>query len=283
MSHTHPEEATEDAAGRADGRSGALRTWLKLLTFYPAVELGRLLLMVAVLVVVLGVDAADPAPLASSERVLTVVGGGLGAVAVIFAYRRFVDGKPVSSLGLRDRLWKRLTLFGVALGLAAQALAFGLFVVTGGDAPVGGLDATTVALVVVLAAAVAAVEELEFRAYPLEILRERYGWGLPILVTALVFVVPHVPERGLTNPLVYAGVFLFGVLAAYAYLRTGSLFLPFGLHLGFNVGSDLLFGFQDAAVRGSSLATLVALLVAGCVLYALFARGVIPTRDAGET
>jgi hypothetical protein len=56
------------------------------------------------------------------------------------------------------------------------------------------------------------------------------------------------------------GVLLAGVFLAFAYLRSGQLWLPIGLHTGWNLFEGLVFGFP---VSGLESYHLVRIVVAG--------------------
>ncbi len=106
-------------------------------------------------------------------------------------------------------------------------------------------------------------EELLFRGYWLQNISEGLNrfWG--VLLSSIFFAAAH-----LLNPNVSAsaivGLTLFGVLAAYAYLRTSQLWLPVGLHIGWNFFESTVFGFP---VSGFDLFRLVHAQVQGPPLW----------------
>jgi membrane protease YdiL (CAAX protease family) len=61
-----------------------------------------------------------------------------------------------------------------------------------------------------------------------------------------------------------AGIFLAGVFLAYSYLRTRQLWLPIGLHIGWNFFEGVVFGFP---VSGSESYALIRTSVDGPVLW----------------
>jgi hypothetical protein len=66
------------------------------------------------------------------------------------------------------------------------------------------------------------------------------GWGW--ILSSLAFGMLH-----LGNPnaswMAAAGIFLAGVFLGYAYIRSGQLWLPIGLHIGWNFFEGVVFGF----------------------------------------
>ncbi|MGB9619670.1 MAG: lysostaphin resistance A-like protein, partial [Armatimonadota bacterium] len=85
-------------------------------------------------------------------------------------------------------------------------------------------------------------EEIIFRGYVFFLLLEAAGAETAIVVSSIVFAVAHLVKHPST-PILYAfNAFIFGVLAAVCRHFTGSLWLPIGLHFGWNVVSGPIFG-----------------------------------------
>ena len=87
-------------------------------------------------------------------------------------------------------------------------------------------------------------EELLSRGYHLQTLENGLNTVWAVLLSSCVFSFLH-----LANPnaesigFVAAGLFLAGVFLAFGYLRTRQLWLPIGLHIGWNFFEGVLFGF----------------------------------------
>lgn len=95
-------------------------------------------------------------------------------------------------------------------------------------------------------------EETLFRGYAFQ--RAAQGWGQrrALLLFAVLFVLAHPMDPGMNAALqAYASlnIFLAAVLLGLCYLRSGSLALPVGLHLGWNWSMETL-GF---AVSGNHM------------------------------
>jgi membrane protease YdiL (CAAX protease family) len=150
-------------------------------------------------------------------------------------------------------------LFGPASGASANALLVGLAagatlmigpaVVLATTGAVswrpgeGGLPAIAPALGVLLLAA--AIEELTFRGFIFQRLLTGIGeWPAQIVVAAM-FVLTHsdaLSSQGALGVLAGANIFLASIVFGLAYLRTGGLAMPFGLHLAANVTQGPLLG-----------------------------------------
>jgi membrane protease YdiL (CAAX protease family) len=142
-------------------------------------------------------------------------------------------------------------------------------------------------------------EELLFRGYAFQLLVRSWGPFATILPTSVIFGLMHSANPG-ASPLGIINTVAWGILLGYAVWRTGALWLPIGLHFGWNltlplVGSNLsgltmgvtgytlkwnvgvLWSGGDYGVEGSVFTTLV--------VVALFfgLRKLIPPADATES
>lgn len=89
-------------------------------------------------------------------------------------------------------------------------------------------------------------EELIFRGASLYILIRKIGVKSACIVSAIGFGVYHWFTAGvLGNPLQMTYIFLmtgiWGLMFAFAFARTKSLYLPIGLHFGWNLFSTMIF------------------------------------------
>lgn len=103
-------------------------------------------------------------------------------------------------------------------------------------------------------------EELIFRGALFRIVEERFGSLVALAVSAVLFGLVHAPNTGATLVSTLAIAFEAGLLLAAAYLATRSLWLPIGLHFGWNFTEGGLFG---AAVSGGKMTGLVKTTIGG--------------------
>ena len=97
-------------------------------------------------------------------------------------------------------------------------------------------------------------EELVFRGYAYQKLRT-WNRGGAIAITACLFAALHGGNWGVT-PIAIANLLLAGVLLALAYERTRHLWLPIGIHLGWNVVSGPILGYDVSGyVAGATMLT----------------------------
>jgi uncharacterized protein len=153
---------------------------------------------------------------------------------------------PLAAMGLsiNRRFWAELGLGAIAgvsmLGLAASvvwALDGFHFVRSPGG---------TVALLLKggwLMLGVALFEETLFRGYAFQRAIKGIGPMRAQILFAVVFCVMHLPNAGMNGAtMVWAmlNIFLASLMLGYCYLRTGSLALPIGVHMGWNWASSSL-------------------------------------------
>jgi len=82
-------------------------------------------------------------------------------------------------------------------------------------------------------------EEIMFRGYAFQVLLTETGIFATILPVSLIFSLMHGLNPGI-NPLGFINTFLWGVLLGFSFLRSGDLWLPIGLHYGWNMALPLL-------------------------------------------
>jgi membrane protease YdiL (CAAX protease family) len=82
-------------------------------------------------------------------------------------------------------------------------------------------------------------EELLFRGYAFQLLIRSLGPFATILPTSVIFGLMHSWNPGAT-PMGIVNTVAWGILLGYAVWRTGALWLPIGLHFGWNVALPLL-------------------------------------------
>jgi hypothetical protein len=100
--------------------------------------------------------------------------------------------------------------------------------VPGGEAPWRSLLFATVVLIFG-----AAGEEMLFRGYGFQILLDHLGPFATILPVSVLFAVAHAQNLNV-SPLGLFNTMLWGVLLGWSFLRSGDLWLPMGLHVGWN-------------------------------------------------
>ncbi|MEU6860732.1 CPBP family intramembrane glutamic endopeptidase [Glycomyces sp. NPDC046736] len=202
----------------------------------------------------------------ASPWVVLVV--GLATAAVSVPVYRWVVGRterrPVVELG-RERAVARLgwgSLLGIAMFgfVIANIALLGHYDVAGIGSPTGA-----VGLLGFMAAA-AVTEELLFRGVLLRILEGWWGTWLSLISTSLLFGLAHLANPNATLLGAIAIAIEAGGMLGAAYIATRNLWLPIGLHFGWNLAASAIFstevsgndtaqGLLDAATSGPMLVT----------------------------
>ncbi|HEU5403550.1 MAG TPA: type II CAAX endopeptidase family protein [Terriglobales bacterium] len=120
---------------------------------------------------------------------------------------------------------------------------------------VSGRSIAHEALVVILLMGGALLEELSFRGYPFQRLVEAIRPIGAIVVFSVLFGAVHLqnPNSGGIMSLGFFNTILVGVLFAYAYLRTQTLWLPIGMHFGWNFFLGVVYGLPVSGLRDFSV------------------------------
>ncbi len=235
MSNAHSEDLIETEKGWA---------WFGKLSAFVGLFL-TLGFLLALLMLVL--EAPAPGGLLTVWSVAPLV---LSALASTWFLTRVIERRPLASLGLRVGLGGAGDFaLGLAIGLVLIGGVVLFFGVVGwvswvpADEPGSWLAAATSMFALLLGAAF--VEELLFRGFPFQVLLRRFGPAAAVVVTALAFGGLHAGNPN-TSMLALANISLAGLLLGIAYLRTGSLWLATGVHLGWNWA----MGLSELSVSG---------------------------------
>lgn len=165
-----------------------------------------------------------------------------GLLANVLTMRIF-DRRPLADIGLGNgRGVGRNFAIGIALSAAAAAILLGIpllagaaHIVRNADAEQLGAGRFAISLVfyLILLMFGAAGEETIFRGYAFQLLVERLGPFATILPAGVLFGLAHSGNPNVTKLAVMNTAF-WGILLGYAFLRSRDLWLPIGLHYGWN-------------------------------------------------
>lgn len=169
----------------------------------------------------------------------------LGLVVVYVLLVRLFEGRWPRELALVPGV-RRLAI-GAAIGFGLFGAVYAVFTVIGVATWHGlnGLGGVASALLLAVTAGVG--EELIFRGVLFRILEESFGTTIALGMSALAFGVMHAGNPGATAVSSIAIALEAGLMLAAAYVWSGNLWLPIGLHLGWNFTEGGIYG---AAVSG---------------------------------
>jgi len=173
---------------------------------------------------------------------------------LIGAYRtgiRRVENRNVTELAARGALSP--LLLGVLLGVAMFVLVETIILLSG-HAQVSGFGSWANMLAMLGFAFAAAVgEEILFRGILFRLLEEAFGLAAALLVSSVIFGVLHAFNPAASWQGIVAISLEAGLLLGLAYALTRSLWLPIGIHLGWNFTQGGVFGNTVSGTEASGL------------------------------
>lgn len=248
MPDTPLAEAAPEPGRRGPVPEGAGPRWLR-----P--PLVRLVLMAVLFLVIQLLASMVLLPLMPRPLLAQTAGVGIAvlALAAYAAAVRLTERRRAAELRLR-------ALPGLVGGTLLGALLFAAVIAViavFGEYRITGLgSAEGVMSLIGLMCTVAVMEELLFRGVLLRLLDELAGPWIALGVSAALFGAMHMINPGATLWTGTAIAVEAGLMLGAAYLVTRSLWLPIGLHLGWNFASSGIFGTAVSGVdHGGSVFT----------------------------
>lgn len=181
----------------------------------------------------------------------------LPAILSLLFMTHFIDHVPVGAYGLRfHENWMRDFVVGLVISVL-MLITYG-----GSSLVVGELGIENLARqgsfwipwssTLLILTVSAANEEILFRGYPLQLLMVAIGrWPAAVAMSVLFGLGHHLnPNATWLGTL---NTFLAGMLLCVAYLRTRSLWFPYGIHIGWNLAIGPIFGFAVSGITMPSL------------------------------
>lgn len=192
----------------------------------------------------------------ASDWLLDLLEGGTylaGILVLTWAFMRYLDRQPLVSLGLQARSWLSRLLLGLGLGAGLIGLVFVTMLAAGWLAAEPGRPNLLPFLASALSwAALSFVEELTFRGYILQGLAKAWALPVAVAVSSLLFGMVHLIDPNV-RLLAILNISVAGLFFAVAYLVTRSLWLPAGIHIGWNLAEIHLLGFPGSGHTEPSL------------------------------
>ena len=181
-----------------------------------------------------------------SAAIASVVGAG-----AYVAYVRIFERRAVAELaapGAGSELGA-----GVALGVGAFAATIGILALLGVYRIAGRGELAPVLLALLMAIGSGAIEEIVFRGVLFRLVEEWGGTWFAVVLSSLLFGAGHLVNPHATALGAMAVVFEGGVFLAGAYVLTRRLWLPIGIHAGWNFAQSGIFGVPTSGVPAHGL------------------------------
>jgi uncharacterized protein len=171
----------------------------------------------------------------------------------VYTARRFLDKRSFTSLGL---IWGPHAVRDLLVGFALPALMMGLIFLTlwgAGWLHIEGIAWQFQPFPTVLASTMLMLltfilvgwnEELFSRGYHLQNIADGLNLTWGVVLSSLIFAALHIANPSFSASLMpFIGLIAAGLFLAYGYLTTRQLWLPIGLHIGWNFFEGPVFGF----------------------------------------
>ena len=168
-----------------------------------------------------------------------------------------IDERPLAAMGLgRDEFWLRDAGLGVLIGAGMIGLA--MLALVAGSAiqkvtlrlSLHTLELAAVELLILATGAMA--EELMFRGYPFQRLIEAVGPAQAVILLSFLFGAVHL-QNPHSSRWAFINTIAVGVLFAIAYLKTRALWLPWGIHFGWNTALGMACGLPVSGLNDFSV------------------------------
>jgi membrane protease YdiL (CAAX protease family) len=225
-----------------------------LLIILSVVSLG-----VVIVAAIVGYDVANLQPLSLIDLVPTAIAMTLS----VWIARRLLDRRSFASLGFRlDRHALPDVLAGALIPGVVMGLIYAVEVGAGwlrfdgwawetipASQVAVGLTGGLLGFIVV-----GYQEELLSRGYHLQNIRDGMGLRWALLLSSVIFALMHLGNPNSTWYSTLLGLTAAGYFLAYGWVRTRQLWLPIGLHVGWNFFEGSVFGFP---VSGLDLVGLI--------------------------
>jgi uncharacterized protein len=241
-------------------RAGWRILFMGLLTFFGFLLLAPLLLLAAA-------NSSNP----TNFLLINAIYSAVPLTISIFLSRRLVDRRTIQSMGLEtgkrpyQQAWRDL-LIGMGIAGVMFLLVFTLEWISGWIQVEGTiLNATalengefpvkifgSLLLVFITFLLVGWSEELLFRGYLMVNLRDGLNLFWAVVLTSITFALAHSLNPGVSWEAI-AGLALSGLFFAYAALWSRGLWLPIGIHIGWNFVEGAIFGFPVSGMATTSL------------------------------
>ena len=174
------------------------------------------------------------------------------ALATNVLTSRIYEGKHFSDIGMR---WNRDSVWNAAWGFAAGVASAAIVLAAPLAAGVAHIQTTpsntwhwsVFLFVVMILFFGAAGEEILFRGYGFQVLLRSVGPFATILPVGVLFGALHAGNPNVA-PLGIAYTVGFGILFGYAFFRSHDLWLPIGMHYGWNFTLPL-FGTSVSGIK----------------------------------
>jgi uncharacterized protein len=223
---------------------------MKRVLAFPLVRLALIVLAFSALLTLVVVAAGGRHSVTASVVVGWVVATSLMVATALV--ERFAAGRTLADIGLGRRGAIRDLALGLAFGAGLFSIVILELALSGHYRVTGFHVSPDLVVAALLLASGALTEEILFRGVAFRLIEEWAGTWIALAVSALIFGAVHAANPGASWVSTLAIALEAGILLAAAYVVTRSLWLPIGLHFGWNYFEGPVYGTQ---VSGHAILT----------------------------
>lgn len=190
-----------------------------------------------------------------SATLITQASGTLGGIVATLLVWKYINKSSLRELGFRGRFTD--LAFGLVLGAFSITVIFLILLFTNNILLLHSFSEPNFNMYIVgyliFFVLVGVFEEVFFRGYVIKTMLSRNNQPWLIYVSSAVFfsvvhgMNPNVSFLGLLN------IMLVGLLFAYMFLATKSLYIPIGYHITWNYFQGNVFGFSVSGMKTESV------------------------------
>jgi len=236
------------AVRRADGRQNAATGITGLLAIRLFIY-GVTTALVAIIATVLTRLLVPPAP-SPFHQLVMVKNLALPILELLFyaAIVRWLEHRRATEIAT-DRNGTCFFGLGLVSGAALVAVVILTLSLAGLATIETGTGAKGLLSEIIIPFTTAVVEELIFRAILFRLTEAMFGTTIAALLSALLFALAHLGNPGATVITTIFLAFDLGLLLAVTFAASRSLWLPIGLHMGWNLTLGYVFGVANSGMR----------------------------------
>ena len=176
----------------------------------------------------------------------------IGSLISVFLFVIMIDKVPFTSIGLKFKGYKQDLYHGFILGAFMISIATlilylcGMILIVDISPSLSSLGGFMFLFLIS-----AFQEEVVIRGYILNNLMNSMNYYLALALSSIIFMSFHLINPNL-NIIAMINLFLAGILLGIYYTRKRNLWLPFGLHVGWNYFQGPIFGFNVSGLNTNS-------------------------------